>query len=63
MNVNGKRPMRLRLLKSLARWRCCPTLDASPSWRALLLRLGLARAAAAPEVTALASSPGLFKGN
>lgn len=33
------------------------------SRRALPLRLGLARAAAAPEVTELASSPGLFRGN
>ena len=31
------------------------------SRRALPLRLGLARAAAAPEVTELASSPGLFR--
>lgn len=43
-----------------ARGRSLPGLDAS---RALLLRLGLARAAAAPEVTELASSPDLFRGN
>ena len=42
------------------RGRALPGLDAS---RALLLRLGLARAAAAPEVTELASSPDLFRGN
>lgn len=40
-----------------------PTFRRESSRRALRLRLGLARAAAAPEVTALASSPGLFRGN